>query len=191
LLDDGQVLVVGGLSSTGPLATAERYDPKSNAWLPAPSLQQPRAQHTATLLADGQVLVVGGVGSGQSERSRLGTVERYDPTTNAWTRAAALGQARAGHVAGQLPGGEVLVVGGSGPTGDPPTLERFNPSANRWTAGARLPRPRVAHSATILADGQVLIVGGHPDSTDPSFLSSADLYDPATDRWRPAADLPP
>jgi N-acetylneuraminic acid mutarotase len=191
LLASGQVLVVGGLSSTGPLGTVERYDPRTNAWSPTAPLQQPRAQHTATLLADGHLLVAGGVGSGLSERSRLGTVERYDPSTNVWSRASGLSQARAGHTAGLSPAGEVLVVGGSGQTGDPPTLERFSPENNRWTAGPPLPRPRVSHSTTILPGGQVLVVGGRASASDLSLLNTADMYDPTTDRWRPAADLLP
>ena len=70
-------------------------------------------------------------------------------------------------------------------------VERFNPGLNRWTAGAPLPRPRVAHSTTVLPGGQVLVVGGHVSAAEPSFLNTADIYDSTTDRWRPAADLPP
>jgi hypothetical protein len=90
-----------------------------------------------------------------------------------------------------LASGEVLVVGGSGQAGDLQTLERFNPSTNLWAFGARLPRPRVAYSASILPGGLLLVVGGHADPNEPSFLNTADLYDSASDRWRPAADLPP
>jgi hypothetical protein len=50
---------------------------------------------------------------------------------------------------------------------------------------------REGHTATLLPSGKVLVTGGavHAYSTPPSFVLMAELYDPATDTWTPAAPL--
>ena len=65
LLLDGSVLVAGGDDGNSVPArevtdTADLYDPRQDAWVPAPSMATPRTFHTATLLQDGRVLVTGG-----------------------------------------------------------------------------------------------------------------------------------
>jgi hypothetical protein len=68
LLDDGSVLVVGGVgygsaSNIPTLASAEIYDPNTGKWTLTKkpmSLKGGRALHTATRLQDGRVLVAGG-----------------------------------------------------------------------------------------------------------------------------------
>ena len=42
---------------------------------------------------------------------------------------------------------------------------------------------RSLHTATLLGDGKILVVGGDGDS---AILSSAELYDPATNSWSAA-----
>jgi hypothetical protein len=64
VLKDGTVLVTGGDNGSGPLATAEVYDPTAGTFSPTGSMGSTRESHTATLLNDGTVLVTGGVGSG-------------------------------------------------------------------------------------------------------------------------------
>ena len=62
LLPGGKVLVAGGYNalSSGYLASAELYDPATNAWSATGSLATARFRHTATLLPSGKVLVAGG-----------------------------------------------------------------------------------------------------------------------------------
>ena len=55
--------------------SAEVWDPATNAFSPAGSLEQRRAGHTATLLLDGRVLVVGGLGGDDA----LASVEVWKP----------------------------------------------------------------------------------------------------------------
>jgi fibronectin type III domain protein/galactose oxidase-like protein len=63
LLPSGKVLVAGGAGNTGPLRSAELYDPAIGLWTPTGSLTVARFSHTATLLLNGKVLVAGGFGS--------------------------------------------------------------------------------------------------------------------------------
>lgn len=59
-------------------------------------------------------------------------------------------------------------------------------NAAGWSAASPLSVSREEHSATLLPDGRVLIVGGRSDT---GVLSSAELYDPATDFWSAASPL--
>jgi hypothetical protein len=72
VLKDGTVLVTGGDSGTGPLATAEVYDPTAGTFSPTGDMETPRESHTATLLPTGKVLVTGGTSS-----AALATAELY------------------------------------------------------------------------------------------------------------------
>ena len=77
LLPSGKVLVAGGEnnSGSGPLASAELYDPATNAWSAAGSLATARRSHTATLLPSGKVLTAGGY-NGSISRARSFTTSR-------------------------------------------------------------------------------------------------------------------
>src|SRR5262249_34902126 len=49
---------------------------------------------------------------------------------------------------------------------------------------------RQTHSATLLADGRVLIAGGCLSYDESSATASAEIYDPTTNTWSPAASMP-
>jgi hypothetical protein len=46
------------------------------------------------------------------------------------------------------------------------------------------------HTATLLPDGRVMIVGGFNGDGGPHTLSSCEIFDPETDSFLPAPDLP-
>lgn len=101
LLADGRVFVFGGT------ATGEIYDPVANTWTStSPGLT--RGSPEAALLPDATVLVMGGYFNGV-----LTNAQRYNPLTNGWSAAGALTTGRYLHEIATLPGGDVLVTGGS------------------------------------------------------------------------------
>src|SRR5262245_53038367 len=57
-LGNGKVLVAGGSSAAGQLASAEVYDPTTGSWTATGSLANARSQHAAIMLPNGKVLVV-------------------------------------------------------------------------------------------------------------------------------------
>jgi hypothetical protein len=61
-----------------------------------------------------------------------------------------------------------------------------SPSGSLKSASPML-EPRSGHTATLLPDGKVLIVGGMRRNQD--FYRSAELYDPATDKFQAAGDM--
>jgi hypothetical protein len=76
LLPNGKVLVAGGYnSSSGPLASAELYDPVAGTWSYTVGMATARYVHTATPLSDGKVLVAGG----SNGFDFLASAELFDP----------------------------------------------------------------------------------------------------------------
>ncbi|MGH9282089.1 MAG: Kelch repeat-containing protein, partial [Acidimicrobiales bacterium] len=158
LLEDGSVLIVGGSlqkehgGGGRPTPLVELYDPEVNRFEPGPPLRTPRLAHTATLLEDHRVLVVGGVEAEDSTRGvhSVSSAELYDHVARRWSPTAPLlaapsatanremrvwllgGNHSATLVTGNACGrqcGEVLVIGGDGPTASaqlygPPPADR-------------------------------------------------------------------
>ena len=73
-LNDGTILVTGGLDGSTTLATAELFDPVDGSFTRTADMTAPRAYHTATLLTDGTALVTGGV---DGRGTALATAEVY------------------------------------------------------------------------------------------------------------------
>jgi len=72
-------------------------------------MAMPRSSHACAALADGRALVAGGTTTGGGITN---AAEIYDPSTNAWTAAHAMGAARFGHSASLLDDGRVLISSG-------------------------------------------------------------------------------
>jgi autotransporter-associated beta strand protein len=188
LLPNGKVLVTGG-TGTATLASCELYDPATNSWSAAASLAAARYGHTTTVLTSGpnsgKVLVVGGSGS-----ATFASCELYDPATNTWSAAASLTTARYLHTAVLLNSGKVLVIGGYTGTVTTASCELYDPVSNTWSAAGSLPAAKYQNTATLLTSGtnsgKVLVTGGYSGS---AYMSSCELYDPATNTWSAAASL--
>ncbi|HLO67567.1 MAG TPA: kelch repeat-containing protein [Holophaga sp.] len=83
--------------------------------------------------------------------------ERIDPATGRGRSIGPMGESRADFQATLLPGGRVLVTGGTARTA---TSEWFDPATGRFSPGPALTRPRQGHRALLLKDGRLLLVGG-------------------------------
>lgn len=173
LLPSGKVLITGGVACSdldlqGPcnyFADTEIYDPTAGTWASGPNMSQARATFTATSLLDGRVLIAGGALSGAFDPV-IDSAEIYDSSSNSWSSAGHMGDARADFAATLLPNGLVLVTGGAGNEGDVPerwytrTAEVYNPRTNAWSFIDDMQSVRRGHAATVLNNGKVLVVGG-------------------------------
>jgi N-acetylneuraminic acid mutarotase len=108
LLDDGTLLVAGGIGFFAPGNSVETFDPTSGTWTTVGSMTDARWDFTATLLENKGLLVTGGAVS-------LRSAEVYDPRRSDWTRMDSMHAGRVEHTATRLQNGDVLVVGGRTP----------------------------------------------------------------------------
>lgn len=142
-------------------------------WRTTGSMQE-FSEGNAVRLEDGTVLAVGGF-----------RAELYDPKSGTWT---ATGGATTGTTATLLADGRVLVTGGVGRDATVskrfrPSAEIYDPRSRTWTPTGSMVEQRRNYTATLLADGDVLVAGGMGPDGSYDYLSSAELYDPATGVW--------
>ena len=195
MLSDGTVLVVGGFDASGsPLDSLETYAPTAGTFSTfvltggaSSGMVNPRALHTATVLADGTLLVVGGCGTAACDVSSPDSRKTAEIINLAAASTAATGAPNAQHVgatATLLNNSKVLVAGGAITKGGSGTdfAELFSAGAFSCTgtncAGrVAMKEARTAHGAILLPNGQVALIGGKNGAG--SATSSIELFDPA------------
>jgi hypothetical protein len=110
-----------------------------------------------------------------------------------WSAAADMTTARSQHTATLLSGGKVLVAGGDPPPWSTGSAELYDPVANTWSPTPGMQGVRTLFAAVLLQSGKVLVVGGFLQAPMPDFgtspTASAELYDPVTNTWSPAASM--
>jgi hypothetical protein len=197
-LSDGRVLVVGG--DTGNERTAEVYAPATDSWTAtANDMRDARATAlitstggTVTALPGGEALAAGGTTTVNG--TPTAHADRYMPSDNMFHNAADMHVARNVAAAAPLPGGKVLVVGGSDGTHALDSGEVYDPASDSWTPVENsLATPHVTPTAVPLPGGRVLVFGG--TTTPNPFLGAnndttgSEIYDPATNRFTPTGAL--
>lgn len=194
-LPDGRVLVTGGVGLNDQgwgvyLATAELFDPQTNAFGPTGAMAEGRdGNATITPLADGRVLVTGGIGQdADGQTIALASAEVYDPATGLFQRTANdMSSVRYFHAATRLADGRVLVMGGWGAGERLESADIYDPATNRFTRTGDMTIERNSHTATLLEDGRVLIAGGL--TTDAEIVASAELFDPVSGQFTATGSL--
>ena len=81
LLND-VIYVVGGSDEATRLNSVERYAPSQNKWLTSTPMIESRRSHAVAAL-NGYLYVIGGLGGSEQLTD---TVERFDPTTETWSK---------------------------------------------------------------------------------------------------------
>lgn len=133
-LDDGRILVAGGMTNQYSTNSAELYLPDENVWTLATPMNVPRRGASATKLQDGRVLVTGGANEdGGLWDPYPPTIARsesevFDPDSGSWVEVAPMLSARWLHRTLLLNDGRVLAVGGSGAI----AAELYDPTTDSW-----------------------------------------------------------
>lgn len=159
--------------------SAEVFDVATETWQTITKMAVGRQAHRQITLPNADVLVAGGFDNGGA----LASIERYDPSTGAWTDVTpASAPCRVGHSLTLIPANKnplgldlMLVVGRDVLTPAEPQL--YVPDTGQWTPAGMPLIPRSGHTATLRPNGQVLFAGGH-DRTTGAPLSSCEYYTP-------------
>jgi len=171
LLNNGTVLVAGGVSGFSLWSTSEIYDPSTGQFSSGPNLPAAEYGQSATLLSNGTVMLAGGTTTWMG--SPWANVLIYDPSANTYSAIQSMAVARSSQTATTLNDGTILVVGGDASQNNYNTAELFQPSNDTFLAAGTttdniecgsgcMPVPGTfLHTATLLNDGTVLIAGGN------------------------------
>ncbi|UJR19281.1 hypothetical protein I4U23_022410 [Adineta vaga] len=158
LLNNGLVLITGGVSSGRHYSYVELYNASTNKWTGVRNMVSTRSKHIATVLKDGKVLVTGGI---DFFLTSTRTAELYDPLTDIWKSTQDMTYPRYSHRASLLQNGKILLTGGN----DLKTAnELYDPTQDKWIKAGEMKVPRRYHTATVLTNGKVLVIGGRDEA---------------------------
>jgi N-acetylneuraminic acid mutarotase len=182
---NGEAVVVGGFLADGSTTgRAEAYSPTTNRWRRLADLPAP-VNHAAGSAWRGRMLVAGGYAGDGVPSSAAWQLVR-----GRWTPLPPLPEPR-GAAAGAVAGDTFYVVGGvtSTPLGRELAKRALalDLTTGRWRTIAG-PTPR-EHLAGTAWRGRVYALGGRLAGYDTN-LDHAEVYDPATGRWRRLPPLP-
>jgi hypothetical protein len=180
LLQNGKVLIAGGFSENGLLASAELYDPLTYTFSPVGSMSIARGGSTATLLSNGDVLVAGG-----GDVTASASAELFHPATNQFSPTGAMTTPRLAHTATLLPDGKVLILGGGSGQTVLSSAELYDPAKGTFRPAGAMKLPRYKHAAILLKDGHTLILGGSDGKDWRGTYNSAEIYDWKSERFTP------
>jgi hypothetical protein len=174
-----------------------RLDPTGGQWLAGPKALAPHAECVCIVSNDLAHLVGGRRPSGAANvayRDHVDTTDHlvFDPASGVWSTAAPALTAR-NSAAGVALSGRLHVVGGRSVTAGPSVShEVYDPREDRWRLAAPLPREAAAGglAAAVLA-GRIYVFGGEVFDPAPGrVLQTVWAYDPGSDRWEIAGDMP-
>jgi hypothetical protein len=167
------IYAIGGVSSSvsRAVATCERLDITTGEWTTIPSMNIPRAYHTAATV-DGIIIVTGGRLDANPSTPPLTppTAEVYDPLVGHWKNIPAPALPRSSATCVVIDG-LFIVMGGiipslsNAPSHACDTIEQYNMITRRWSALPwRLSHRRADITATY-ANNRLFIIGGHHDQS--------------------------
>jgi hypothetical protein len=149
----------------------------AQAWSEGPPLARARADAAAAVLGDRLYVIGGRNTAGQL----LGSVERFDPSLEAWVAVEELRDERYAAAAVAF-GNRIVLTGGREDGGVTADVEEYVPAEDDWESFRSLERAREGHGAVVLG-GEMYVVGGADGNG--TLLTSSERYDAADDDWEP------
>lgn len=165
-------------------------------FVPAGSLVEGRAWHSALALLDGRVLLVGGEGSHVEHAGKaLDSMEVWDPIGGAFTASDQMQRATYGdqdsgpYLFRMIDGRSLLIPAGCvcGPAPSSTPAQVWDPVSGAQPLENLLVQ-RVAYTATQLSNGNILIAGGVPGLIGDA-ITAAEVWDPVADAIEPTGLL--
>jgi N-acetylneuraminic acid mutarotase len=171
----GGTMILVGESSFATFA----YDLQNRQWLSNKATRPLLGHHHAAEVVGGKLYLIGGL-SGGSE----GTVQIYDPATNAWTLGAPMSWS-AGSLCTAAIDGKIYAAGGITTGGfTVGNCAVYDPATDAWTALAQMPDGGRNHAAVATDGTKLFVFGGRRGG---NFVTngydSVMIYDPVSDSW--------
>ena len=167
-----------------PTDTGGIYNPASDTWTPASTLNAPgpHGKHDAVWTGS-RMLVWDAVKLGDQWNESGG---RFDPVANSWTAMAPTGDVIPREDFTSIwTGSELLIWGGQDAAGNVMRSGlRFDPIRNQWNFMTLAGSPDSRKNALAVWTGTEMIVWGGEDATG-TKLRTGGRYNPATDSWIP------
>ena len=202
----GFVLPDQGPPAWNPIDNAWEYDPATDEWKALAPMPTKRGAAAAGVFG-GKLYVTGGANSlpGVKENgihptrphNVMGTVEEYDPSTNAWRTRRPLLLPRNHHVTAAA-GDKLYVIGGrvgsafiTGTSNNVDLVETYDPAADLWSARLRMPTARSAMGWGVYDNRYIVTAGG--EGQDQRFLAafkSVEAFDTTLNRWLVLPSMP-
>jgi N-acetylneuraminic acid mutarotase len=197
---DGRIYAVGGFdpNTLQEVTIAEAYSPATNTWtlIASPPLQDGFGLGS-TVAATGKDGKIYAFFHSFNNAGETYTVLAYDPVSTSWTTGASVNVDNSGPTSATLGGdGRIYVLEGFtyplGPGTTPsPKIEAYNPASNTWAAIPDDPIAQPLGAMAEGADGKVYVMGGEaPGPMGGSILANVNVYDPSTNAWSAADNLP-
>jgi N-acetylneuraminic acid mutarotase len=148
-------------------------------------LSTPRMGASAVAV-DGEIYVIGGM----TKRGKFSSlVDKYNPSTNKWSKEAPMPTAKAMAVAVAI-GKKIYVLGGRTGSGIINKVEIYDTESKSWKKGKSMPVSRWYHMATA-HDQKIYVIGGIAGTGGGRrALTKVETYDSAKDTWSEAKSLP-
>ena len=193
LFSSSQVVLLGGLTSSGNIQTGEAYNPVTQQFSSLGQVMSTgRVAYAAAKLPDGTILLAGG----DNGSTNLKTADIYNPVTNTFTQTAhnmanayfdfaqaVTLQSQPTPTSGYAHGG-VFIIGDQTTDGILWT-EIYDPVNQSFTSPVKIlgnNEPQIGYKITLLGNGKVLIQG---------YTSTAQVYDPIAKTFTKTANQPP
>ena len=173
------IVLAGGFDHNGRnTSTALCYSQDTRQWRTDVPSMLTAHYGAATVAIGGRMMVFGG---GMNAFEPLATCQAFDPDTNEWSALPPMSTPRI-LASAAVWQGRAFIFGGRKSNSHREFMssaECFDPTANRWSAIAPMGIARVQAVALAIPGRGLLVMGGW----NKCQLSSAELYDPATDAW--------
>ncbi|XP_030264490.1 kelch-like protein 20 [Sparus aurata] len=183
VVSDSTLYLAGGEFPDGSASREMwRYDPCFDSWIEMAPMNVARSELGLVML-DGFVYAVGG----WEGRSRLDSVECYNPHTNSWQFTESVKMAVTSPAVVALDGLLYVTGGAVLEDGDGTDLaQAYNPKTSVWTEVAPMQIARSGSAACTLK-GKLYVIGGWHASTENT--DKVECYNPKTNQWTMCAPM--
>ena len=179
------LVVIGGFDADGSTsARVDAYEPAADRWRRLPDLPG-AANHAMAAASAGRLYVAGGYGSDGFQRRTA-----YVLAGGRWQKLPSMPATRAAAGAAVIAGRLYVAGGVTGRAGTRRLATRmlvFNLKTRRWSS---LPGPTPREHLGVAALGRRLYVAGGRTAGYDTNLTTFEVFDPATSRWRRLAPVP-